>query len=260
MPEHWAVALPMLAADVVNPVLLAAAVVAAGSARPWAAAPALILGHTLAYFAVGLALLYGLADLAGHWLAPLTDRFSAPREVDYAVGLVLGLILTGVALRWRVSPPEASGRRSPTAGAGVGGSFALGSAITVIGIPLALPYFAFLSQIDRLAPERTLTALAVYNLAYALPYLGVPLSLAVAGRTVLPVLRRAVAKVERLSRFVPPVLLGIVGMGLLANATLFFATGTGLVQPPQPSTGWASTIQLRYIQAPPRVRESSAPS
>lgn len=88
---------------------------------------------------------------------------------------------------------------------------------------------AFLSQLDRLAPDQTLTALAAYNLAYALPFLAVPLSLAVAGRSVLPVLGKAVSTVDRLSGFVPPVLLGLVGVGLLLDAALFFATGTGLI-------------------------------
>ncbi len=73
---------------------------------------------------------------------------------------------------------------------------------------------AFLSQLDRLAPDQTLTALAAYNLAYALPFLAVPLSLAVAGRAGVPGLRKAGAA---------------VGVGLLVDAALFFATGTGLI-------------------------------
>lgn len=231
MFEYWAVALPILAADIANPVLLAAVVVAATSSRPYATGLAMILGHTLAYFLVGVALLYGLAELASsRWLAPLIHRFNSPQDIDYVIGLVLGLILIGVALRWRISPPQASGRRPAFLfGSGPGGAFVVGSAINFIGAPFALPYFAFLSQLDRLAPGQTLTALAAYNLAYALPFLAVPLSLAVAGRAMVPVLSKAVSAVERLSRFVPPILLGVVGAGLLVDAVLFFATGTGLI-------------------------------
>ena len=229
MFEYWSIALPILAADIANPALLSAAVAAAASTRPRATSLAVVLGHTLAYFLLGVAIVYGFADLAARWLAPVVDRLNSPQDIDFLIGLVLGLILIGVALRWRVSPPEASGRPASPFGSGVGGAFVLGAAVSFAGAPFALPYLAFLSQLDRLAPEQTLTALAAYNLAYALPFLAVPLSLAVAGRSVLPVLGKAVSTVDRLSGFVPPVLLGLVGVGLLLDAALFFATGTGLI-------------------------------
>ena len=66
-------ALPILLADAVNPVLFAAVVVAAGSHQPCAAGLAMILGHTAAYFAVGVAIVYGLADLVARWFSPLPD-------------------------------------------------------------------------------------------------------------------------------------------------------------------------------------------
>ncbi len=229
MLDKWHVVLPILAADVVNPVLLAAVVSGAASRRPSATSLAVILGHAVAYLLVGVAIVYGLAELAAGWFAPLIERFNSPRDIDYAVSFVLGLILTGVALRWRVSPPEASGRTAPPFRPGVGTAFVFGAVINFIGAPFALPYFVFLSQLDRLVPEQTLTALVAYNLAYALPFLAVPLSLAVARRKVLPVLDKAVSTAERLSRFVPPVLLGVVGVGLLVDAVLFFATGRGLI-------------------------------
>ena len=229
MFEQWAVALPILAADVVSPVLLAAVAAAGASTRPRATSLAVILGHTLAYFLVGVAIVYGLGELAARWLAPLIDRLASPQDIDFVIGLVLGLILTGIALRWRVSPPEASGRPAARFGSGVGGALIFGAAISFVGTPFALPYFAFLSQLDRLEPEQTLAALAIYNLAYALPFLAVPLALAVAGPAVLPFLGKVVSAVERLSGFLPPVLLGLVGVGLLVDAALFFATGTGLI-------------------------------
>lgn len=190
---------------------------------------AVIVGHTLAYFLVGVAIVYGLGELAARWLAPLVDRFNSPQDIDFVIGLVLGLILTSVALRWRVSPPKASARPVSRFGSGIGGALVFGAVINFVGAPFALPFFAFLSQLDRLAPEQTLSALAIYNLAYALPFLVNPLALAVVGQTVLPVLGKAVSTVERLSRYVPPVLLGLVGVGLLVDAALFFATGTGLI-------------------------------
>ncbi|MCY4532384.1 MAG: hypothetical protein OXC84_08685 [Gammaproteobacteria bacterium] len=229
MIEHWALALPILLADVVNPVLFAAVVVAAGSSRPCAAGVAMVLGHTVAYFAVGVAVVYGLAELAARWLAPLIERFSAPEDIDFVVGLALGLILIGIALQWRMSPPKTDRQTASSFGFGVGGAFVLGAVINFVGAPFALPYFAFLSQLDRLAPEQPLMALAAYNVVYALPFLAVPLAVASVGSAVLPLLGKVVSVLERLSGFVPPVLLGLVGVGLVVDAALFFTTGTGLV-------------------------------
>ena len=54
MSELWAVALPILAIDVANPVLLAAVILAATTSSPYSNGLAVIAGHTLAYFAVGV--------------------------------------------------------------------------------------------------------------------------------------------------------------------------------------------------------------
>ena len=46
---------------------------------------ALLLGHTLAYFCVGLALLMGLDRF--------TDRLANPQHVDFIISLVIGVLL-----------------------------------------------------------------------------------------------------------------------------------------------------------------------
>ena len=126
--------------------------------------------------------------------------------------------------------------------------------------PFALPYFAFLSQLDRLAPEQTLVALAAYNTAYALPFLAVPLSVALSGSTVLSALGRVGAVVDRLSRLVPPVLLGLVGGGPrggcgpllrdrhwadLTTASSVQTAGWGAQQAPIPAPWWAGAALQR---------------
>ena len=54
--ELWAVLLPILLTDVVNPVLFAFMVFAAGSVRPVTNSASMLLGHTLAYFGAGIVL------------------------------------------------------------------------------------------------------------------------------------------------------------------------------------------------------------
>jgi hypothetical protein len=51
--ELWSVLLPILLTDVVNPVLFAFLVYAAGTDRPVAFSSSMLLGHTTAYFLVG---------------------------------------------------------------------------------------------------------------------------------------------------------------------------------------------------------------
>ena len=58
--------LPFLIADVVNPVLFALMVYAAGTNRPVLSSSMVLLGHTLAYFCVGIIVFSGLEKIAGY--------------------------------------------------------------------------------------------------------------------------------------------------------------------------------------------------
>jgi len=98
MIELWTVLTPILLADVVNPVLFAFLVYAAGTDRPVANSTALLLGHTAAYFIVGILLALGLEQLE--------DRLSAPKPVDFVFELFIGLLLLWIALRNRKNAGE----------------------------------------------------------------------------------------------------------------------------------------------------------
>ena len=71
-------------------------------------------------------------------------------------------------------------------------------------------------------------ALAVYNLAYALPFTIVPISRAILGDAARPLLERINDVIERISGVLMPVLLGLVGLALLADGATFFLTGESL--------------------------------
>ena len=55
--ENWGILLPILLSDIVNPVLFAFMVYAAGSSRPVMSSSAMLLGHTLSYFSFGIGLI-----------------------------------------------------------------------------------------------------------------------------------------------------------------------------------------------------------
>ena len=73
--ELLSILTPLLLVDVLNPVLFAALVFAAGAPRPVANSAALLLGHTLAY-AAPFALVPLAVGLMGSRARPLLDRIN----------------------------------------------------------------------------------------------------------------------------------------------------------------------------------------
>jgi cytochrome c biogenesis protein CcdA len=220
MIETLGILIPFLIADVLNPVLFAFMVYAAGTRRPVVTSSAMLLGHTTAYFGAGIVIALGLEKIT-HYLAN-------PSSIDYLIALIVGLLLLWLALPKAKQPetkrPEDSGAMTPLA------AFGLGAVINFIGIPFALPYFAAIDQILKanLATGDTLVLLVAYNLVYALPFLVVPILVASLGERSRPVLQRINGALDRASAFLMPILLGLVGLALVADAVLYFATGEGL--------------------------------
>ena len=67
-----------------------------------------------------------------------------------------------------------------------------------------------------------------HNLAYALPFASVPLLSALMGERARPILARINGILDRLSGFLMPAMLGIIGLALLADAIKDFVTGSSL--------------------------------
>jgi cytochrome c biogenesis protein CcdA len=108
--------------------------------------------------------------------------------------------------------------------------FLLFSLFVYFLLPFALPYFAAIDQILKanFATGDTLVLLVAYNLVYALPFLVVPILVATLGERSRPILQRVNATLDRASAFLMPVLLGLAGLALVADAVLYFTTGKGL--------------------------------
>jgi len=70
MFELWMTLIPILIADVVNPVLFAFLVYAAGTNRPVVNSCAVLLGHTLAYFGAGVVIAIGIEQISEHLSNP----------------------------------------------------------------------------------------------------------------------------------------------------------------------------------------------
>lgn len=221
MLELWVILTPILLADVVNPVLFAFMVYAVGTDRPLSNSISALLGHTAAYLSFGiiLALFFNI----------IKTGLANPKPVDYIISLIVGILLLWVA--WRSRSKTADKKDKPQVEELTPlKSFTIGAIINIIGLPFALPYFAALDQI--LKAELTVTSSVIvlvgYNLLYALPFLVVPVLVMMMGENSRPVLARINEKVDRVSTYLMPLLLGFVGMALVLDALLYFTNGKGL--------------------------------
>ncbi len=218
--EIWAILLPILLTDVMNPVLFAFLVYAAGTDRPVVLTSSMLLGHTLAYFSAGIVLALFMESIAAY--------LASPHTVDFVIQLILGFALLWVALmssrdtgkRPEEKPPEFT----------VISAFGFGAVINFIGIPFAVPYFAAIDQILKtdFSTVQVVISLVAYNLVYALPFALVPVLSAVMGERAKPVLARINAVMDKISGFLMPLMLGLIGLALLADALSYFFRGIPL--------------------------------
>jgi cytochrome c biogenesis protein CcdA len=218
--EIWYVLFPILLTDIVNPVLFAFMVFAAASKRPVLISSSMLLGHTLAYFGAGIILAL--------FMESITDFFANPRRIDFIIELILGGVLLWVAFGARKN----TGKRPEGEAAefSVIGAFGFGAVVNFIGIPFAVPYFAAIDQILKTdgSTMQSVLLLLFYNLAYALPFTIVPLLSAVMGERARPLLMKINQGLDNVSGVLMPLLLGLVGLALLADAIAYFVQGSPL--------------------------------
>jgi len=214
--------LPIFLIDFLNPVLFAMLVFAAGSQRGIANSSALLMGHTLAYFVAGVAIAYGMEQIAG--------RLANPHRIDFVISGIVGLGLLWMLVQtkrdgapvadepeWELTPLKCLG---------------FGAVVNFIGIPFALPYFAAVDQILKadLSLAESVTTLGIYNIAYALPYVVVPAMVAVSGESAKPFLEKINGFLVKASDIIMPWMLGLLGLALLADSAVYFYRGEGLLQ------------------------------
>jgi cytochrome c biogenesis protein CcdA len=218
--ENWGILLPILLSDVVNPVLFAFMVYAAGSSRPVLSSSAMLLGHTLAYFTGGMVLIGGMEAIS--------TRLANPLSIDFVIEFVLGAVLLWLALRTRKDSGKRPDEETPEFS--TWDAFKFGAIVNIIGIPFAVPYFAAIDQFLKsdLSGTGVVLALLTYNLAYAVPFLMIPVLSAVMGEKSKPLLAKVNAVMERISSFLMPLMLGLVGLALLADSMTYFIYGESL--------------------------------
>jgi cytochrome c biogenesis protein CcdA len=221
MIELLAALLPILLVDVLNPVLFAILVFAAGSSRPVANATAILLGHTLAYFFAGIAISFGVEAIM--------DRLANPQRIDFMISAVVGVLLIVLVIPTKKNGPpsadEPEWELTPLK------CFGFGAVLNFIGIPFALPYFGAVARImvSDLSSSQALGALLAYNVGYMLPFLLVPGAVAVSGEAAKPMLEKINAWLVKAAELLMPWLFLALGLALVADAAAYFVRGQGLL-------------------------------
>ena len=165
--NNWGILLPILLSDILNPVLFTFMVYAAGSKRPVATSSAMLLGHTASYMTFGVILAYSIESLS--------TRLANPQSIDFAIEFVVALALLWLVLRTRKDKGKSPDEQTPDFT--VWKAFTFGALVNIIGIPFAVPYFAAIDQLLKsgLDTSGMIAWLVLYNAAYALPFMLVPL-------------------------------------------------------------------------------------
>ncbi len=220
--------IPIVIADVVNPVLLAAVVYALASRRPYTTSMSVLAGWFSVYLLAGVILAESV-----DWIAA---RLASPGPIEFSVQLVVGvlLLLVGFQAVRASAPPKRSARKTEfneSKSLGVRSAFFLGASINVISLPFAVPYFAAVNQIVKADPEYVtgLFVLILYNILYILPFLGVIAVQAIFREQSRPMLERLSAWMDRIGNVILPGLLLLLGGALLIDAIVYFATGAPLI-------------------------------
>ena len=219
----WAVLIPILVTDVLNPALLAAVIFALGTPAPFRNALALLLGHTVTYLVMGVVLALLLQEVY--------QLLENPRPLHFVIELGIGAALLVVgALAARPEQRGAERDFGEEEAFGAGAAFLMGMVLNLIGIPFAIPYFAALDRIIDAHQDwpGALLVLALYNLLYALPFAALVGLRWLYRRETERLLARLHAAMERVGAFLVPALLLLLGGGLVADAAAYFLRGKPL--------------------------------
>jgi cytochrome c biogenesis protein CcdA len=163
--------------DSINPSTIAPALYYATTPRARSTLTGFILGAFVAYFAGGVLVLLGGRELVTSLVPHLSARTTHVVEVGAGV-LLLGVAASAWLMRARVADhmgkPHTARARS---------SFALGAGIMAFELPTAFPYFAAIAAIAASGHSvaAQLALVALYNLLFVLPLVGILAAKTLAG-------------------------------------------------------------------------------
>ena len=165
MAQLLIILLPILIADVINPVLLGGTIYTLGSRHPYVNTVAMLLGFFVTYLIAGLIIAVSLETLI--------DTFHIPLYFDYILELIVaGLLFYFAWKQYRQGDQHPEKKLKHDEKMTLWQSIRLGIQVNVVGLAFAIPYLAAIDQILKVEISVTATffVLLLYNIVYVLPF------------------------------------------------------------------------------------------
>jgi cytochrome c biogenesis protein CcdA len=214
-------------ADSINPATIAPALYLASEENPRRQ----VAEFTISVFAVSMAAGALVAIGPGQLLRNVVD-LDVQRTIRHVVEIVLGVtLIVAAAIIWR-SRERLVQRRLPRFRTQAKSGVWLGTTITAVELPTAFPYFAAIAAVagSGLDVVQQVVLLAVFNLCFVLPLIGILATLQFAGERSERILGTWREFLERRWPQVVAALLFLVGvLALVFGITGLAAQGRGRV-------------------------------
>lgn len=215
------VLVPILLADIINPVLLAAIIYSLGGRKPVLYSMMILLGWLVVYFASGILIAIGLESIL--------QFLNNPRPVDFYIESVVAVLLIWFGVRFMLHSKTPQAKKDYGEGKSLNavGAFGIGATINLIGMPFAIPYFAALDQILKadMGWIESLSTLMVYNILYIAPFTILILIKLLFGESGEKLLQKVNTWMEKIGNVLLPGIMILLGVVLIIDAVKFFTTG-----------------------------------
>lgn len=222
MIEQLPILIPILLADIINPVLLAAVIYALGGRKPILFSSMVLMGWLIVYFGSGVLLAMGLESIV--------NFLNNPRPIDFYIESFVAILLLwfGVKLLILSKAPAAKKDFGDSNSLTAVGAFGIGATINLIGMPFAIPYFAALDQILKanMGWIESLSTLLLYNVLYILPFMLLIVIKMLFGENGEKILQTANSWMEKIGKVLLPGMMILLAVALIIDAVMYFTTGT----------------------------------
>lgn len=209
--------LPILLADIINPVIFAGTLYVLGSCHPIRNTLTMLFSFFVTYYIAGILIAIGLESFS--------DAFELPLGFDYIVELVVAAVLIIVGLityKKDYTPPDDKVRKSKVMT--IKQSLILGLKVNLIGLPFAIPYFGAIDQILKaeIPIFPTLIILLVYNALYILPFAAMVLVFIIARKQSETIFQKINEWINILADRYLPIIFILLGLVMLIDGILYF--------------------------------------
>lgn len=199
--------------------------------RPYLTAAAFLAGLFVSYLVMALGFLFGLSavlDVVNEWVG---YRWNNPQPVDFAVEVILGLVMLFFGLKITEKRQEKSGGKKLASGGTPAAAFGFGCMVNVVGFPGAVPYFAAADRIVQanLTASDSILAVVFYVVVFVLPLTIIVLMRAVLGARMDGVMLAIKGFFDTWGKRLILVLLILLGLFLVTDGLLYFLRGEPLL-------------------------------